>query len=204
MPQIDTKAPTKPKQQRAEKTRQKLIDAAIECIARYGYAGAQLGQISDVAGVSRRPRQYYFPSRISLMSAVWHEIRRRDDEAFDSLLEESQSLAATVELILESAFDKYRTNQYLADLELKLAMRSDDELAKELSPLIEEREQQADESWVALFSELGKPRSELIAIRYLHVSLLRGLAVEYLSRADRSNLKVLETQFKQTMHAVLA
>jgi len=72
------KVPTQPKQMRAEKTRQKLIDATIECLAKHGYAGAQLGLISDVAGVSRRPRQYYFPTRISLMSEVWHEIRRRD------------------------------------------------------------------------------------------------------------------------------
>ena len=76
---------TQPKQQRAEKTRLKLIDAAIECLAKHGYAGSQLGLISDVAGVSRRPRQYYFPSRISLMSAVWHEIRRRDDADFATM-----------------------------------------------------------------------------------------------------------------------
>jgi len=198
-----SKMPTRPKQVRAEKTRQKLIDAAIECLAKHGYAGAQLGLISDVAGVSRRPRQYYFPTRICLMSEVWREIRRRDDEAFDGLHRDAQPLDVTVERILESAFDKYRTAQYLADLELKLAMRSDSELANELGPLIEQREREADEAWVELFSELDKPASELIAIRYLHISLLRGLAVEYLSRQDHSNLKILEQQFKQTMHAAL-
>ncbi len=198
-----SKMPARPKQVRAEKTRQKLIDAAIECLAKHGYAGAQLGLISDVAGVSRRPRQYYFPTRISLMSEVWREIRRRDDEVFDGLHRDAQPLEVTVERILESAFDKYRTAQYLADLELKLAMRSDSELANELSPLIEQREREADEAWVELFSELGKPDSELIAIRYLHVSLLRGLAVEYLSRQDHSNLRILEQQFKRTMHAAL-
>lgn len=196
--------PTQPKQVRAEKTRQKLIDATIECLAKHGYAGAQLGMISDVAGVSRRPRQYYFPTRISLMSAVWHEIRRRDDEAFDNLHKDAQPLDVTVERILESAFDKYRTAQYLADLELKLAMRSDKDLAKELSPLIEQREHEADESWVELFGDLHKPRAELIAIRYLHVSLLRGLAIEYLSREDRTYLDVLEKQFKQAIHTALA
>jgi len=199
-----SKTPTQPKQIRAEKTRQKLIDACIKCLAKHGYAGAQLGMISDVAGVSRRPRQYYFPTRISLMTAVWHEIRTRDDEAFEKLHKESQTLDVTVELILESAFNKYRTAQYLADLELKLAMRSDKDLEKELSPLIEQREHEADESWVKLFRDLKKPRAELIAIRYLHVSLLRGLAIELLSRKDTSNLKVLEAQFKQTMHAALA
>ena len=195
---------TQPKQQRAEKTRLKLIDAAIECLAKHGYAGSQLGLISDVAGVSRRPRQYYFPSRISLMSAVWHEIRRRDDADFATLHKQEQALDHTVELILESAFKKYRTPQYLADLELKLAMRSDDDLASELGPLIEQREQLADELWLSLFKELDKPDEQLIAIRYLHVSLLRGLAVEYLSRRDNDQtLLHLEEQFKQTLHAAL-
>jgi len=198
-----SKNPTQPQQVRAEKTRQKLIDAAIDCLAKYGYSGAQLGLISDVAGVSRRPRQYYFPTRVSLMSEVWHEIRRRDDLTFNELQKKTSSLKETVELILESAFIKYRTAQYLADMELKLAMRSDPDLASHLGPLIEKRESEADESWVQLFRELKKPRAELISIRYLHVSLLRGLAIEFLARKDHSNLPLLEKQFKQIIHAAL-
>jgi len=107
------------------------------------------------------------------------------------------------ELILNSAFDKYRSAQYLADLELKLAMRSDEELANALSPLIEQRETEADELWAKMFKDLNKPKAEIIAIRYLHVSLLRGLAIEYLSRVDKSNLVELEKQFKLSMHAAL-
>ncbi len=198
------KAPTTPKQPRAEKTRQKLIDASIECLAKHGYAGSQLGMISDLAGVSRRPRQYYFPSRISLMLAVWHEIRRRDDADFANLHSIEQPLEKTVELILEFAFKKYRTPQYLADLELKLAMRSDDDLARELAPLIEQRETEADELWLALFAEVDKPAEQIIATRYLHVSLLRGLAIEYLSRQDTKNLAHLEQEFTRTLHSVLA
>lgn len=196
-------SPIKPQQVRAEKTRQKLIEATIECLAKYGYAGSQLGLISDIAGVSRRPRQYYFPTRTSLMSEVWHSIRRHDDEMFEQLIDDSQSLSDRVELIVDSAMKKYKTSRYLADLHLKLAVRSDEELALELLPLMEERESQADAMWVSLFSELGKPESQLIAIRYLHVSLLRGLAIEYISRDDLSKLPDLEEEFKRTMHAVL-
>ncbi len=198
------KAPTTPKQPRAEKTRQKLIDASIECLAKHGYAGSQLGMISDLAGVSRRPRQYYFPSRINLMLAVWHEIRRRDDADFAKLHSVEQSLEKTVELILEFAFKKYRTPQYIADLELKLAMRSDDDLARELGPLIEQREKEADQLWLSLFAKVDKPAEQIIATRYLHVSLLRGLAVEYLSRQDTKNLAHLEQEFSRVLHSVLA
>jgi len=196
--------PTQPKQIRAEKTRQKLIDATIVCLAKHGYTGTKLGLISDAAGVSRRPRQYYFPTRISLMTAVWREIRNRDDEAFKKSHKPQQALDAIVEQILDSAFKKYRTAQYLADLELKLAVRSDEKLAKVLMPLIEQREIEADELWVNLFKDLDKPSDEIIAIRYLHVSLLRGLAIEYLSRTDHSHITTLEEQFKRTMHAALA
>ena len=193
----------KPQQVRAEKTRQKLIDATIECLAKYGYAGAQLGLISDIAGVSRRPRQYYFPTRTSLMSEVWHEIRQRDDATFQSLLDPERPLNETVELIVDSAIKKYKTEQYLADLHLKLAIRSDDDLANVLRPHMEQREADADAHWVELFAEVGKPKEQLIAIRYLHVSLLRGLAIEYIFREDLSNLPFLEEEFKRTMHAAL-
>ncbi len=198
------KAPTTPKQPRAEKTRQKLIDACIECLAKHGYAGSQLGMISDLAGVSRRPRQYYFPSRINLMLAVWHEIRLRDDAEFSKLHSVEQPLEKTVELILEFAFKKYRTPRYIADLELKLAMRSDDDLARELGPLIEQREKEADQLWLSLFAKVDKPAEQIIVTRYLHVSLLRGLAVEYLSRQDTKNLADLEQEFSRILHSVLA
>lgn len=181
-----------------------MIDAAIECLAKYGYAGAQLGLISDVAGVSRRPRQYYFPTRTSLMSEVWHYIRSYDDDTFDKAIDRSQPLNEIVDMIVDSAIKKYKTPRYLADLHLKLAIRSDEELKLELSPHMEQREAQADAMWVNLFKDIGKPRSDIIAIRYMHISLLRGLAIEYLSRDDLSHLPALEAEFKRTMHDSLA
>lgn len=196
-------SPIKPQQLRAEKTRQKLIEATIECLAKYGYAGSQLGLISDIAGVSRRPRQYYFPTRTSLMSEVWHDIRRYDDANFDSLVDRSQPLSKTVDMIVDYGIDKYKTARYLADLHLKIAVRSDEELRAELSPHMEMREAQADDTWVNVFSELDIPKSQLVAIRYLHVSLLRGLAIEYICRSDLSHLSILEEEFRRTMHASL-
>lgn len=196
--------PVKPQQRRAEKTRQKLIDAAIECLAEFGYAGTELGLICDVAKVSRRSRQYYFPNRIELMMAVWQEIRQRDDVIFQTFQQSrGEGLHATVELILESGFIKYKTTQYLADLELKLALRSDKELEKILKPQMEQREIDTDELWIELFAELGKSRSEIITIRHLHVGLLRGIIYEYLTRVDRSLLPDLENQIKSIMHSLL-
>jgi len=55
-----TAKPIQPTQLRAEQTRQKLLDAAIICLAEYGYADAELGLISDTAGAARRTR---LPSR---------------------------------------------------------------------------------------------------------------------------------------------
>jgi len=195
-------APIKPIQQRGEVTRQKLLDAAIDCLAKYGYAGAELGLISDVAGVARRSRQYYFPSRVDLMLAVWHEIRRRDELIFDTF-KEPKTLFDKVELILESGFKKYKTPQYLADLELKLALRSDADLKKELAPLMEAKEVETDQMWIDLFQELGKPDDEIIEIRHLHVGLLRGIIFEYLTRVDQSLLPQLEQRIKTQIHTLL-
>lgn len=195
--------PIKPTQRRGEKTRQKLLDAAIDCLAKYGYAGAELGLISDTAEVARRSRQYYFPSRVDLMLAVWHEIRRRDEVVFDTF-KAPKTLHEKVELILNAGFLKYKTPQYLADLELKLALRSDKELEKELAPLMEAKEVETDNMWIDLFKELGKPDNEIIEIRHLHVGLLRGIIFEYLTRVDQSLLPQLEARIKTQIHGLLA
>lgn len=194
--------PVKPTQRRGEETRQKLLGAAIDCLAKYGYAGAELGLISDTAEVARRSRQYYFPSRVDLMLAVWHEIRRRDELVFDTL-KELETLREKVDMILETGFKKYKTPQYLADLELKLALRSDRELEKELAPLMEAKEVETDKMWIDLFKGLGKPDSEIIEVRHLHVGLLRGIIFEYLTRVDQSLLPQLEERIRAQIHNYL-
>jgi AcrR family transcriptional regulator len=56
--------------ERAEKTRQRIVQAARELVVERGYAGVSTSEIQNRAGVSRGGLYHHFASRQELMAAV--------------------------------------------------------------------------------------------------------------------------------------
>ena len=64
------------KQQRSERTRRRLLDAAREVFRRHGFADASMEEIAQRAGVSRGPLYHYFDSKQDLFAAVYEEVEQ--------------------------------------------------------------------------------------------------------------------------------
>lgn len=70
-----------PSQERAVATRQKLLDAAITCLADFGYSGTTTHRVAQIARTSRGAQLYHFPSKEELLTvAVEHLALRRFSE----------------------------------------------------------------------------------------------------------------------------
>ena len=65
--------------------RERLIDAAIEEFAEYGFDAASYNKIIDRSGLSKGTVYYYFDNKDSLMTTVLEEICRRFAEAVGEL-----------------------------------------------------------------------------------------------------------------------
>ncbi|MEU2874277.1 TetR/AcrR family transcriptional regulator [Streptomyces olivoreticuli] len=59
-----------PKQDRSRATRQRLLEAAVECLAEYGWAGSTVSVVAERAGVSRGAAQHHFRTREDLFTAA--------------------------------------------------------------------------------------------------------------------------------------
>jgi AcrR family transcriptional regulator len=59
-----------PQQDRSRATRQRLLEAAIECLAEVGWAGSTVAVVAERAGVSRGAAQHHFPTREDLFAAA--------------------------------------------------------------------------------------------------------------------------------------
>ncbi|MEW2130712.1 TetR/AcrR family transcriptional regulator [Streptomyces sp. NPDC005435] len=59
-----------PKQDRSRATRQRLLEAAVACLAEYGWAGSTVAVVAERAGVSRGAAQHHFPTREDLFTAA--------------------------------------------------------------------------------------------------------------------------------------
>ena len=64
------------KQQRSERTRRQLLDAAREAFTRLGFAEASMEEIAERAGVTRGPLYHYFDSKQDLFAAVYEEVEQ--------------------------------------------------------------------------------------------------------------------------------
>ncbi|WP_254885736.1 TetR/AcrR family transcriptional regulator [Streptomyces sp. NA02950] len=70
-----------PKQDRSRVTRQRLLEAAVACLAEYGWAGSTVAVVAERAGVSRGAAQHHFPTREDLFTAaVEHVAEERSAE----------------------------------------------------------------------------------------------------------------------------
>lgn len=63
-------APREPRQDRSRATRQRLLEAAIECLASMGWAGTTVAVVAERAGVSRGAAQHHFRTREELVTAA--------------------------------------------------------------------------------------------------------------------------------------
>jgi TetR/AcrR family transcriptional regulator len=93
-----TPAPTERKRD-PERTKQRILEAAIDEFSRKGYAGARVADIATLAGVNQQLISYYFGGKEGLAHAIgqqWraYETRIVSDEA--SLAEQIQAYGSVV------------------------------------------------------------------------------------------------------------
>lgn len=102
------------------------MEAAVDCLVEYGYAGTSTTLVSERAGVSRGAQLHHFPSKADLLSAALeHLTEMRAEELRASAIELTPGDRRAVLGILA---DLFTSPVFDAALELWVAARSDDEL----------------------------------------------------------------------------
>ena len=122
-------------QVRSARTRQRLLDATVECLVDHGYAGTTMQRVQARASVSRGALVHHFPSMEDLLvGAIHHVARRQLDElrlALASPVIGDDERDQTVHLLHSFMSGPL----FLAGLELWLAARTNPSLRSALVPL---------------------------------------------------------------------
>lgn len=74
-----------PKQDRSRATRQRLLEAAVACLAEHGWAGSTVAVVAERAGVSRGAAQHHFPTREDLFTAAVEHVAEERSTALREL-----------------------------------------------------------------------------------------------------------------------
>src|SRR5919197_2535533 len=70
------------RQRDPERTRKRILDAAIEAFSAKGYAGARVAEIADRAGVNKQLIAYYFGGKEGLYQEIGRRWRDHEQQAY--------------------------------------------------------------------------------------------------------------------------
>jgi len=168
-------------EQRRVATRTAILDATIDCVIDYGYAGTTTTRVADRAGVSRGAQVHHFPTKAELVAqAVAHLARKRAVELGRGVKDLPPG-RGRVEAALDLLWQSHHGPLFEAVLELWLAARTDEELRAALVPLEEE---------VALGIEALRERLDAGDDWELAIDAMHGLALRGVLRgADEQELR---------------
>ncbi|HCA87030.1 MAG TPA: TetR family transcriptional regulator [Streptomyces sp.] len=77
-----------PQQDRSRATRQRLLEAAVACLAERGWSGSTVTVVAERAGVSRGAAQHHFPTREDLFTAAVEHVAEQRSDALRAVLAE--------------------------------------------------------------------------------------------------------------------
>ncbi|MEW2525821.1 TetR/AcrR family transcriptional regulator [Streptomyces sp. NPDC047071] len=129
-----TEAGRSPKQDRSRATRQRLLEAAVACLAEHGWTGSTVTVVSERAGVSRGAAQHHFPTREDLFTAAVEYVAEQRSAALRGLFPEG-ARAADRAAVVRALVDLYTGPLFRAALQLWVAASNEPQLGPRVAEL---------------------------------------------------------------------
>lgn len=120
---------TAPKQDRSRATRQRLLEAAVACLAERGWAGSTVSVVAERAGVSRGAAQHHFPTREDLFTAAVEYVAEERSTALRTLP------GHHVTAVVGALVDLYTGPLFRAALQLWVAASNEEQLRPRVTEL---------------------------------------------------------------------
>ncbi|WP_149824954.1 TetR/AcrR family transcriptional regulator [Streptomyces tailanensis] len=125
-----------PKQDRSRATRQRLLQAAVACLAEHGWAGSTVSVVAERAGVSRGAAQHHFRTREDLFTAAVEYVAEERSTALRALFKEgAPDGAPDRRAVVAALVDLYTGPLFRAALHLWVAASNEDQLRGRVTEL---------------------------------------------------------------------
>jgi AcrR family transcriptional regulator len=175
-------------QERSAAMRRRLLDATVECLVRYGYAGTTTTRVTELAGVTRGAQVHHYPTRADLVAAaVRHLAAKRTELAFDTI-EAVRDAADPIDAALDLLWEVHQGPIQYATIEMWVAARTDPELRKQLTAVEPAARASLLEFAKAAFGDYAAdPRFR--HIMYTAMDTVRGILLLGVSMSDPAEVE---------------
>ncbi|MGH3655814.1 MAG: TetR/AcrR family transcriptional regulator [Micromonosporaceae bacterium] len=124
-----------PRQERSRLTRQRLLEAAIDALAEYGWSGTTVAVVAERAGVSRGAAQHHFRTREELVTAAVGQVASVRQEEIRRQAAHLPTGARRTEEVLDLLAGQFVGPVFAAALQLWVAAATDEALRAVVAPL---------------------------------------------------------------------
>jgi AcrR family transcriptional regulator len=162
--------------ERSAAMRARLLDATVECLVSYGYAGTTTLRVAEMAGVTRGAQIHHFGSKADLVVAAIEHLARQRAQAAIRELGRVQASLDPVSTVLDFLWEAHQGPMFVATVELWVAARTDPVLAGQ----IERVEPLVNSTLIAAIAQLlpdHPAQKDLRNIVYTAMDALRGILV---------------------------
>ena len=168
-----------PNAQRRAATREKILDAAVQCILERGHQGTTTLLVQERAGVSRGSLLHQFPSRADLLAAVLEQITLGRHAAYQTRMRRAANDRERFALLVDVLWEQISRPAGFVRLEIMVAAYSDPELLKRIAP----DNARTDDAYRAAIWALAQRRgvTDRAGVDHLvtvYTAALRGLAID--------------------------
>jgi AcrR family transcriptional regulator len=169
--------------QRTRRSRERILQAAIDVLVEDGYVNATTTRIQERAGVSRGRLLHHFPSREELLvAAVQHLADQRVRQTVERAMTQLDSMVdgrERLNQVIDFMWGTFHEPHYWASLELWTAARTNDQIAQALLPQQRRLDRTANRSVDIFFGAPFTGHPHYIHVRDTLLASMRGQALSY-------------------------
>lgn len=192
-----------PKQDRSRATRQRLLEATIDCLAEIGWGATTVAVVAEQAGVSRGAAQHHFPTREDLITAALEFM-------FDSRIGHALDAAKTApagsqktEAVVSGLVEYFTGPLFKAAVQVWTAAAADPALKERIVPLEAKFGRIAHRTTVQALN-VDDTDHVIHQLVQATLDLARGLGLADLLTDDSARRKQIVRRWATTLDSVLS
>ncbi len=160
-----------------QRSRENILETALELFTRKGYASTSISQIATEAGVSKGLIYNYFESKESLLHAILAAEMEMGEAWWRPIMESSEPPLEKLRKATIAAMDQIRHNLEHWKLLTSLAFQPD--VLKGLEPVVEGKRRTYITQTIQLFTDLGV--ADPVKETFFYGALLDGIFFQYMN-----------------------
>jgi AcrR family transcriptional regulator len=174
--------------ERSAAMRTRLLDATIECLVTYGYAGTTTPRVAELAGVTRGAQIHHFRSKEDLVVAAIEHLAQQRVQAAMREFGRVEASSDPVSTVLDFLWEAHQGPMFVATVELWVAARTDSVLAAH----VERVEPLVNSTLISAIAQLVPDhamRKDLRNFVYTAMDALRGILLASFVDCDNARAR---------------